>query len=55
MQRWEVDYWETYSHVVNWMSMRTLMALSIVNGSETTSIYFVLAFPHADLDTEVFM
>ena len=55
MQKWGVDYWETYSPVVNWVTVRTLMALSQIHGLETKSIDFVLAFPQADLDTDVFM
>ena len=55
MQQWGVDFWETYSPVVNWISVRTLFALSQVHGLESKSIDFVLAFPQADLDTDVFM
>ena len=55
MQRWGEDYWETYSPVVNWVTVRTLMALSLIHGLETKSIDFVLAFPQADLDTDVYM
>jgi hypothetical protein len=55
MQTWGVNYWETYAPVVNWLSVRTLMALSIIHDLETRSIDFVLAFPQADLDTDVYM
>ena len=55
MQRWGEDYWETYSPVVNWVSVRALMVLSLIHGLETKSIDFVLAFPQADLDTDVYM
>ena len=55
MQKWGVDYWETYSPVVNWISVRTLFAISQIHGLESKSIDFVLAFPQADLDTDVFM
>eukprot|EP00957_Ditylum_brightwellii_P131579 10034649-Ditylum_brightwellii.AAC.1 len=24
-QRWGVDFWETYSHVVNWITVQTLL------------------------------
>ena len=50
MQQWGVDYWETYAPVVNWLSVRTLLALSILHGYHSRSIDFVLAFPQADLD-----
>ena len=55
MQRWGIDYWETYAPVVNWISVRLLLILSIVHGLKTKSIDFVLAFPQADLDRDVFM
>ena len=49
MQQWGVNYWETYAPVVNWISVRTLMALAIMNDLPTTAIDFVLAFPQASL------
>jgi histone deacetylase 1/2 len=55
MQTWGVNYWETYAPVVNWFSVRTLMVLSILNDLETRSIDFVLAFPQADLDVDIYM
>ena len=55
MQTWGVDYWETYAPVVNWLSVRTLMTLSIIHDLESRSIDFVQAFPQADLDVPVWM
>jgi hypothetical protein len=55
MQTWGVNYWETYAPVVNWLSVRTLLALSIIHDLETRSIDFVLAFPQADLDVDIYM
>ena len=55
MQTWGVNYWETYAPVVNWLSVRTLMAISIIHDLETRSIDFVLAFPQADLDVDIYM
>jgi hypothetical protein len=55
MQQWGVNYWETYAPVVNWFSIRTLLALSIIHKLESRSIDFTLAFPQADLDIDVFM
>jgi hypothetical protein len=54
-QTWGVNYWETYAPVVNWFSVRTLMVLSLLNDLETRSIDFVLAFPQADLDVDIYM
>jgi hypothetical protein len=55
MQTWGENYWETYSPVVNWLSVRTLLAISIVHDLDTRAIDFTLAFPQADLDVDVFM
>ena len=55
MQRWGVDYWETYAPVVNWISVRFLLAIAIIHGLKTKPIDFVLAFPQVDLDADVFM
>ena len=55
MQTWGENYWETYSPVVNWLSVRTLLAISVVHDLDTRAIDFTLAFPQADLDVAVFM
>ena len=55
MQRWGVDYYETYAPVVNWISVRIILALSLIHKLESKSIDFVLAFPQADLERDVFM
>ena len=54
-QRWGVNYWETYSPVVNWMSVRLMLIISIIHDLPVCSVDFVLAFPQADLDTPVYM
>ena len=55
MQQWGQIYWETYSPVVSWLSIRTLLTLSKILELDTKSIDFVLAFPQADLDVDIFM
>ena len=55
MQQWGENYWETYSRVVNMLSVRLLLAISHLHDLETQSIDFVLAFPQADLDVDVWM
>ena len=54
-QQWGVNYWETCAPVANWASIRLLLALSHMHGLESRSIDFVLAFPQAVLETDVFM
>ena len=55
MQQWGVNYWETYSPVVNWITVRTLLTISIIHNLPSKTIDFVLAFPQADLDIDVYM
>lgn len=55
MQQWGVDYWETYAPVVNWLCVRALLILSVIHGYHSRSIDFVLAFPQAKLEEDVFM
>ncbi len=55
MQKWGVNYWETYVLGVNWISVRTLLAIATVHDLPSHSIDFVLAFPQADLDVLVYM
>ena len=55
MQQWGVDFWETYAPVVNWLSVRTLLVLSVLHGYHSRSINFVLAFPQAELKEDILM
>ena len=55
MQQWGENYWETYSPVVNMLTVRLLLALYHIHGLNSKSIDFVLAFPQADLDVDIWM
>ena len=48
IQQYGVNYWETYSPTVNWISVRFLMIVAQVLQLDTQEIDFVLAFPQAD-------
>ena len=50
-----VNYEETYSPVAMWTSIRTLLVLSILNNWHTRQVDFVLAFPQAPIEYELFM
>eukprot|EP00957_Ditylum_brightwellii_P007000 530024-Ditylum_brightwellii.AAC.1 len=52
MQQWGIDFWETYSPVVNWITIRTLLAVATIHELPTECIDFVLAFPQAKLDID---
>ena len=51
----DVDYFESYSPVVQWSSVRLMLILSIVHGLETRQVDYVNAFAQADLDKEVYL
>jgi hypothetical protein len=55
MQTWGQNYWETYAPIVNWASVRILLAVAKIHGLSSKSIDFVLAFPQADLEVPVYM
>ena len=55
MQQWGVNYWENYFPVVNWMSVRAILTLSILIELHIKSVYFVLAYTQSDVKTEIFM
>ncbi len=55
MQKHGVNYWETYSPVVNWFSIRLCLILTLLFRWKTRQIDFVLAFPQADVECDLFM
>jgi hypothetical protein len=55
MQQWGVSYWETYSPVVNMLTVRLLLALCNIHKLESKSTNFVLTFPQAELNVDIWM
>ena len=55
MQIYGETYWDTYAPVVNWISIRMMLTLSVIHQLYTTSIDFTLAFPQAEVETTIFM
>ena len=55
MHQWGVNYWETYTPVVNWISVRSLIYIAIIHEFPRISINFVRDFLQADLDVRVCM
>jgi hypothetical protein len=50
-----VNFWRTDSPVVNWFSLRYYFVISILQNWYTRQIDFVLAFPQADAECELYM
>ena len=55
IQQYGVNYWETYSPTVNWISVRFLMIVAQVLELDRQAIDLVLAFPQAKLEVPVYM
>jgi hypothetical protein len=55
MQQWGVSYWKMYSPMVNMLTVHLLLGLCNIHGWESKSIDFVLAFPQANLDKDIWM
>ena len=55
MQQLIVNYWETYDPVVNWIIVRSLLAIASIHEFPIRSIDFVLAFTQDDLYVYVFV
>ena len=55
MQQWGDSYWETYSPVVNMLSVRLILAIAKLHNLDSKAIDFVLAFPQADLEEDIWM
>ena len=50
-----MDYNLTYAPVAKWQTIRLCMVLSIINGWQTVQIDYVLAFPQAPIEKEMYM
>jgi hypothetical protein len=54
-QKQGVNYWETYAPVVTWSAIRLVLILSIMLKWHTRQIDFVLAYPQADVECDMYM
>ncbi len=55
MQQSGTNYWETYSPVVNMVTVHLILMLARIYKLESKAIDFVLAFPQAELDVDIWM
>jgi len=55
MQVKGIHYWDTYSPMVRWSSIRLALALSILHGWHMAQMDFVLAYPQADIEVPLYM
>jgi hypothetical protein len=54
-QEFAVNFFETCSPVVNWFSVRLISILSLLSGWNTKQVDFVLAYPQAPIEFDMFM
>ena len=54
-QEFDVNYYDTYSPVVNWFSCRLLLINALINKWHTRQIDFVLAYPQAKIEHPLYM
>jgi hypothetical protein len=51
-QKENVDYFETFAPVVNWQTVRIMLAMSMLFGLATKQVDYTAAFVHADIDKD---
>jgi hypothetical protein len=51
----DVDYFDTFSPVVNWMTIQSMLILSAVMSLATRQVDYTAAFTQAPLHEEVFV
>ena len=49
------QHWETYSPVVNMLTVRLILAIAKIHNIDSKAINFVLALPQADLKEDIWM
>ena len=54
-QREGRDYFETYAPVVQWLSVRLILVMTIIMGLENKQIDYTAAFVQAPIDTDVYI
>ena len=55
MQEHGEHYWDTHSPVVQWVTMRLMLTLSIILNLHSRTIDFTLAYTQADLDVDIYL
>ena len=54
-QEYGVNYWDTHSPVVSWPSIRLFLTFALLHNWHTKSIDWILAYPHADVECDLYM
>jgi hypothetical protein len=54
-QEFAVNFFETFSPVVNWFSVRLILNLALLSGWSTNQVDFVLSYPQAPIEFDMYM
>jgi Reverse transcriptase (RNA-dependent DNA polymerase) len=54
-QEYGLNYWETYAPVVTWAAIRIILVLVLMYDWHTKQIDFVLAYPQANVECDIYM
>lgn len=54
-QQYGVNYYDTYSPVVQWQSIRLFLEMALLNKWHTRQIDFITAYPQADIEFDLYM
>ena len=54
-QEYRVNYFDTYAPVVTWTSVRLILVMAILNAWATRQVDFVMAYPQADIEFDLYM
>jgi hypothetical protein len=55
MQEYGVNYYETHAPVVTWFAIRLMIVFSILFNQAMRQIDFVMAFPQAPIEMDMYM
>jgi Reverse transcriptase (RNA-dependent DNA polymerase) len=50
-----LNYWDTYVPVASWAAIRIIISIAVLKGRQTKQMDFVLAFPQAPVETDLYM
>lgn len=54
-QKLGINYWETYAAALKWSSIRFFLTQIVINRWHTRQIDFVLAYPQADVECDLYL
>ena len=54
MQQWGVNYWDTYSPVVNWMPFIAMLTLIVLYKLHTKLVGLFFAYTQAGVNSEIY-